>query len=145
MFALVDAYRKELSHIRELSTSTVENYTYSVVDYCDYAKNNLKIDPVYSNGHHLLEWMSEVRKKGVGDCRLKNHQTALKSFFAFLVKLSIIKKNPAEALPGIRKKTSDSIRPISKRVAYTLLRSIDQSTWHGQRNFLIVCMLWQKI
>jgi len=142
MLALIDAYRKELSDIREFSTSTVENYTYSVVDYCDYAKDNLKIEPVYSNGHHILKWMAEVRKDGVGDSRLKNHQTALKSFFAFLVKLRIISKNPAEALPRIRKKPSDLNTPISKKVAYTLLRSIDQSTWHGQRNFLIIAMLW---
>jgi len=33
MLALIDAYRKELSDIREFSTSTVENYTYSVVIY----------------------------------------------------------------------------------------------------------------
>jgi hypothetical protein len=38
MLALIDAFHKELSGIRELSDSTVENYTYSIVDYCDYAK-----------------------------------------------------------------------------------------------------------
>ena len=142
MLALIDAYHKELSDIRELSDSTVENYTYSVVDYFDYAKNKLKIDPVNSRGHHILQWMAEVRKNGIGNSRLKNHRTALKTFFALLIKLKIIKKNPADALPQIRKTPSDRNHPVPKKVAYKLLRSVDQSTWHGQRNFLIIAMLW---
>lgn len=142
MLALIDAFHKELSDIREFSDSTVENYTYSIVDYFDYAKNKLRIDPIYSKGHHILQWMAEARKNGIGNSRLKNHRSALKTFFALLIKLKIIKKNPADALPQIRKTPSDRNHPVSKKVAYKLLRSIDQSTWHGQRNFLIIAMLW---
>jgi len=142
MLALIDAFHKELSDIRELSDSTVENDTYSVVDYCDYAKNNLKIEPIYSKGHHILKWLAHVRENGLGESRLKNHQTALKTFFALLVKHQIIKKNPADALPRIRRKPSDRNKPISKKVAYKLLRSIDQSRWHGKRDHLIISMLW---
>lgn len=142
MLALIDAFHKELSDIRELSDSTVENYTYTIVDYFNFAKNKLKIDPVYSQGHHILQWMTEVRKNGLGNSRLKNHRVALKTFFALLIKLKIIRRNPAEALPQIRKTPSDRNNPVPKKVAYKLLRSIDQSSWHGQRNFLIIAMLW---
>ena len=31
---------------------------------------------------------------------------------------------------------------MAQKVAYKLLRSIDKSTWHGQRNYLIIAMLW---
>jgi len=142
MIALIDTFHKELSHIRELAESTVENYTYTIVDYCDYAKNILKIDPVYSKGQHILKWLEDVRKKGIGNSRLKNHSVALKTFFALLVKLGMNKKNPADALPQVRKTLSDRNKPIPKKVAYRLLRSIDQSTWHGKRNYLIIAMLW---
>lgn len=142
MLALIDAFQKELSDIRELSDSTVENYTYTIVDYCDYAKNNLKIDPIYSKGHHILKWMVEVRKNGIGNSRLKNHRSALQTFFALLIKLNIIKKNPADALPQIRKTLSDRNNPVPKKVAYKLLRFIDQSAWHGKRDFLIIAILW---
>lgn len=142
MLALIDAFQKELSDIRELSDTTVENYTYSIVDYCDYAKNDLMIDPIYSKGRHILKWMTEVRKNGTGNSRLKNHRVALKTFFALLIKLKVIKKNPADALPQIRKTLSERNNPVPKKVAYKLLRSIDQSTWLGQRNYLIISMLW---
>jgi hypothetical protein len=46
MLALIDAFHKELSDIRELSDSTVEYYTYTIVDYFNFAKNILKIDPL---------------------------------------------------------------------------------------------------
>ncbi len=118
MLALIDAFHKELSDIRELSDSTIENYTYSIVDYCDYAKNDLMIDPIYSKGRHILKWMTEVRRNGTG------------------------KKNPADALPQFRKTLSDRNNPVPKKVAYKLLRSIDQSPWLGQRNYLIISMLW---
>lgn len=142
MLALIDAFHKELSDIRELSQSTVENYTYTVVDYYDYAKNTIKIDPVFSKGKHLLRWLRFVRKNSLSDSRLKNHQIALKAFFALLMKLGIIKKNPAEALPKVNVKKSEKYKPISKKNAYRLLRSIDQSTWHGMRDYLIIAMLW---
>ncbi len=125
MLALIDAFHKELSGIRELSDSTVENYTYSIVDYCDYAKNVLKIEPIYSKGQHILKWLADVRKNGLGQSRMKNHQTALKTFFALLVKLKIIMKNPAEALAPIRQKPSELNKPIPQKVAFKLLRSID--------------------
>ena len=65
MLALIDAFHKELSDIRELSDSTVENYTYTVVDYYDYAKNTIKIDPVFSKGKHILRWLAhECRRLG---------------------------------------------------------------------------------
>ena len=142
MLALIDAFHKELADIRELSDSTVENYTYSIVDYWNYAKNNLKIDPIFTKGHHILKWMAEVRKNGIGNSRLKNHRAALKTFFALLIKLKMIKKNPADALPQIRKTLSERNNPVPKKVAYKLLRSIDQSSWYGQRNYLIISMLW---
>ena len=142
MLALIDAFHKELSNIRELSNSTVENYAYSVVDYFNYAKKNLNIDPIYSKGHHILKWMAEVRKNGIGNSRLKNHRAALKTFFALLIKHKIIKKNRADALPQIRKTLSERNKPGPQKVAYKLLRSIDQSTWHGKRNYLIIAMLW---
>ncbi len=142
MIALIDAFLTELSDIRELADSTVENYTYSVVDYCDFAKNTLKIDPVNTKGRHILKWLSHVRKKGTGNSRMKNHRVALKTFFALLVKLKVIKKNPADALPPIRQTQSERNQPVHKKVVKKLLRSIDQSTWHGQRNYLIIAMLW---
>ena len=142
MIALIDDYRKELLEIKTFAGDTVENYVSCLVSYCEYAKKTLKIDPVYSKGPHILKWMAQLRKKGISNSRMQHHHSSLKTFFALLCKLKIITKNPAQALPVIRKKISDRNKPISKKVALKLLRSVDQSTWHGKRNYVLISMLW---
>ncbi len=142
MIALIDAYRKELSDIAEFSVHTVETYISGVIRYIDYAKNTLKINPVFSKGAHILQWMEEIRKTGISNSRMQHHHSALKTFFALLVKHKLIKKNPADALPQIRKAYSDRNQPITTKTAYRLLRSIEQSDWYGKRNYLIISLLW---
>jgi integrase/recombinase XerD len=142
MIALIDEYRKELLQIKTFAVDTVQNYVSCIVSYCEYAKNSLEIVPVYSKCPHILKWMARLRKKGISNSRMQHHHSALKTFFALLCKLKIITKNPAQALPVIRKKISDRNKPIAKKVALKLLRSVDQSTWYGKRNFVIISMLW---
>jgi site-specific recombinase XerD len=142
MIALIDDYRKELLQINTFAVDTVENYVSCIVSYCEYAKNSLEIVPVYSKGPHILKWMAHLREKGISNSRMQHHHSALKTFFALLCKLKIITKNPAEALPVIRKKRSNRNQPIPKRAGFKLLRSVDQSTWHGKRNFSVISMLW---
>jgi integrase/recombinase XerD len=142
MIALIDEYKKELISIAYFAEETVQNYVSCIISFIEYCKDNLKIEPTKCQGHHILGWITEIKKTGVSNSRLQHHRSALKSFYAFLSKIKVIKKNPANAIPIIRKKTSERNKPISKEIAYKLLRSIDQSTWIGRRNYLIISMLW---
>ncbi len=142
MIALIDEYKKELISIAYFAEETVQNYVSCIISFIEYCKDNLKIDPAKCQGHHILEWITEIKKTGVSNSRLQHHRSALKSFYAFLLKIKVIKKNPASAIPIIRKKRSERNKPISKDIAFKLLRSIDQSTWIGRRNYLIISILW---
>jgi len=142
MIALIDEYKKELSDIACRAEITVQNYVSCVLAFIEYCRKTLKIEPAKCQGHHILGWISEIKKTGVGNGRIQNNRSALKSFYAFLLKINVIKKNPANAIPIIRKKRSERDKPISKETAYNLLRSIDESTWIGRRNYLIISMLW---
>jgi len=142
MIALIDEYKKELISIAYFAEDTVQNYVSCIISFTEYCKENLKIEPAKCQGHHILGWISEIKKTGLSNSRLQHHRSALKSFYAFLLKIKVLKKNPASAIPIIRKKRSERNKPISKDIAYNLLRSIDQSTWIGRRNYLIISMLW---
>jgi integrase/recombinase XerD len=142
MIALIDEYKKELISIAYFAEETVQNYVSCIISFIEYCKDNLKIEPAKCQGHHILGWITEIKKTGVSNSRLQHHRSALKTFFAYLCKIKIIKKNPASAIPIIRKKRSELNKPISKDIAFKLLRSIDQSTWIGRRNHLIISMLW---
>jgi len=142
MIALIDEYKKELISIAYFAEETVQNYVSCIISFIEYSKNRLKLEPTKCQGHHILGWISEIKKTGLSNSRLQHHRSALKSFYAFLLKIKVIKKNPASAIPIIRKKRSERNKPISKEIAYKLLRSIDKSTWIGRRNHLIISMLW---
>jgi integrase/recombinase XerD len=142
MIAIVDEYRKELLEIATFEEKTVQNYTSCLLSYFEYARTNLGIDPIRSEGSHVQRWMETLKQKGISASRLQHHRSALRTFFAFAVKMKIIKHNPANTLPLIRKVRSERNKPISKEVAYKLLHSIDQTCWLGKRNFLIISILW---
>ena len=50
--------------------------------------------------------------------------------------------NPAELLFTLRKRKSDRNQPISPAIAFKLLRSMKRDAWIGERNFMIISMLW---
>lgn len=142
MIAIIDEYRKELLEIALYEEKTVQNYTNCLVSYFQYATKLFGIDPMQSEGHHLLRWMEKVKQEGLSPSRLTHHRAALRTFFSLALKMDVIKHNPAEALPLIRRVRSEKNQPIAEQVASKLLNSIDQTTWLGKRNFLIISVLW---
>ena len=142
MIGLIDEYRKELLEIATFEEKTVQNYTSCLISYFEYAKKDLGIDPIRSQSCHVQKWIETLKIKGLSPSRLQHHRSALRTFFAFLIKMSIIKHNPADTLPIFRRLKSDKNQPISKQVASKLLYSIDQTSWRGKRNFLIISVLW---
>jgi site-specific recombinase XerD len=142
MIALIDLFRKELLKVNGFSTSTVETYTISIIDFCRFVKNELQTDLTHIRGPQLLKWIQYLKNTGIGHSRIENHHYALKSFFAFLKKSAHIGSNPAENLPLLITRRRQITKPISTRHAFKLLDSFDLSTWHGLRNYTMVAMLW---
>jgi len=143
MITLIDEFKKELSDIAEFAQSTVDNYVACITAFFDYARNRLRIDPVFAKGQHILDWIGQVKSSGVSKSRLEHHRSALKLFFALMVKLGIVVKNPADKLPQIRRtRTSCRNQPVAPPVVSKLLASIDRSGWRGIRDHLIIAMLW---
>lgn len=142
MIAIIDEYRKELLEIATFEEKTVQNYTSCILSYFTYVRKSFGIDPIESRGRHVQGWMDKVKQKGGSASRLQHHRSALRTFFAFALKMKIITHNPADTLPLIRKKRSEKNQPIPKQVALKLLRSIDQTDWLGKRNFLIIAIFW---
>jgi integrase/recombinase XerD len=86
--------------------------------------------------------VTHLKKTGVSNSRLTHHQSALKLFYTFLVKMEIMVHNPADGLFPIRRIKSNRNQPIHKNMAYTLLKSVERSSWLGERNFMIISCLW---
>jgi len=142
MIALIDLYRKQLLKINGFSTSTVENYTLSIKAFCEFAKTQLKTNPINVKASQLLKWILYLKNTGTGYSRIENHHYALKSFFEFLKNAGHITSNPARTLPLLITRRRQLTKPISTRNAVKLLDSFDQSYWHSLRNYTMVAVLW---
>ncbi|NOX32628.1 MAG: tyrosine-type recombinase/integrase [Deltaproteobacteria bacterium] len=73
---------------------------------------------------------------------MEHHRSALKTFYAMLVKLDIVTKSPAEALPKLKKNGPSTVMPVSKATVFKLLNIVDRSAWMENRNYLILSLLW---
>ena len=71
-----------------------------------------------------------------------NFKISLNRFFSFLVKMGIIKKNPAEALPRVKIPRSNLNKPLASKIILKILKSFNRNKWRGMRNFTIVSILW---
>ena len=133
-------FHKELQDVYTFKDKTVQNYTSIIYKYFDYVKERFKIDPLQAKPLHLREWMA--LNKGNSNSRLTHHRAALRHFYGFLKKMNIRSDNPSETLFPIRRQKSDRNRPVDTTVALKLLNSIDRQSWRGERNFMIISLLW---
>jgi len=142
MIALIDEYQHELNSIFGFAEDTVENYVSCIVAFCAWVKDELHISPIDVQGSHVLKWMMELKEKGLSYSRLEHHKSALKTFYAMLIKMKIVRKNIASTLPSLRKRGISSVVPVSRDTVGKLLNVVDQSSWVGKRNYMIISMLW---
>jgi integrase/recombinase XerD len=56
--------------------------------------------------------------------------------------MKILKRNIAEAMPGLKKRSESRVKPVSESTVERLLEAVDQSTWAGKRNYMIISILW---
>lgn len=85
---------------------------------------------------------AHLKQKGLSYSRMEHHRSALKIFYAMLVKLDIVTTSPAQALPKLKKNGPSTVMPVSKDIVFKLLNSVDRSTWMENRNYLILSLLW---
>ena len=72
---------------------------------------------------------------------VKNHYMALSTFFSYLHREEIIKKNPIDKV--IKPKITKKILPaFSKADIHTLLNAFDRSTFLGFRNYTLMCVFF---
>lgn len=140
MNELIELFRKELLEIRLLADNTVGIYTTSLYRYVEYARSVLRIDPLKPTADQLNLWIKELKNQ-TSFSRLEHYQLALRTFFTFLMKLGIMDHNPASMLLPVRKAMS-SVQAVSNESVFKLLDAFDRSSWIGERDYLIVSMLW---
>jgi len=138
---LLQTYQKELSHLRNFSTDTVNTYLSCVHKYLEYARSEPGIDPLQTTSEHLLEFILAL-KASLSPSRLTHYRAALQGFFRLLYNLEVIPKNPAEQFIRIRREKSQRYSPVDTEVIFRLLTCIDESETAGKRDRVMITLLW---
>jgi integrase/recombinase XerD len=141
MKEILPLFRKELEQLQSFSERTMKNYLTIVTQFISFLEKEHHTDLGRVKGFHLREWMARQQKR-VSNSRLTHHRSALVHLFTLLRNLEWRSDNPAEALFPIRKIKSDKNQPIPTRVAIKLLAAMDRDTWIGERNYVMVSILW---
>lgn len=142
MAGLIDAYRYELKKVSGFAERTVETYISCILMFSEWLGLKHHVSPTKAEGSHLCEWIIKVKEKGVGYSRLEHHRSALRTFYGMLYKMKIVKRNIADAIPALIKRRSSKVMPVSESTVNRLLETVDQSTWTGKRNYMIILILW---
>jgi len=134
-------FRKELLDVEGLAETTVDTYVSSITTFCAFMDRFCNTAPLDAAGHHILDWYASI-KGTISPSRLRQHQFALRKFFAFLEKRGIIEHNPATSLARLGAKYGEKNTAVPADIVFTLLDAVDQTSWMGKRNHLIIAMLW---
>lgn len=138
---LLSSFQEELLGVATLADKTVATYVSSVTAFCFFAEKSSGINPIDATGNHILDWFGSIRHT-ISSSRLRQHQFALKKFFAFLEKRGLIEHNPTTALSRFGAKNGDKNTAVSAETVFALLDAVEQTSWMGRRNHLIIAMLW---
>jgi integrase/recombinase XerD len=139
---LLERYRREVLKLKGLANKTYRIYRSCLEQFFAYCQQELQTDPLSCGGRDLLCWLAELKQRDISNAHLIHYRQALCSFYSFLKKSGITKEDPAAHLFRIKKSRSERNHPVSATEVIRLLKAVDTATYEGQRDYLMISILW---
>ena len=129
-------FKSYLKIERSLSINSVDAYIRDIFKFSEYIKTN-NISFLKTNLEDIRGFIKEINKIGISARSQARFISSIKSFYKFLLIEGFISNSPAEILAspkiGVKIPTVLSIDEVNK-----LIKSIDLSSKHGERNRAII-------
>ena len=129
-------FKSYLKIERSLSINSVDAYIRDIFKFSEYIKTN-NISVLKTNLEDIRGFIKEINKIGISARSQARFISSIKSFYKFLLIEGYISNSPAELLAspkiGVKIPTVLSIDEVNK-----LIKSIDLSSKHGERNRAII-------
>ena len=129
-------FKSYLKIERSLSINSVDAYIRDINKFGEYIKTN-NISVLKTNLENIRGFINEINKIGISSRSQARFISSIKSFYKFLLIEGYISNSPAELLAspkiGVKIPTVLSIDEVNK-----LIKSIDLSSKHGERNRAII-------
>ena len=129
-------FKSYLKIERSLSINSVDAYIRDIFKFSEHIKTN-NISVLKTNLEDIRGFIKEINKIGISARSQARFISSIKSFYKFLLIEGYISNSPAELLAspkiGVKIPTVLSIDEVNK-----LIKSIDLSSKHGERNRAII-------
>lgn len=132
----IDEYLEYLLVIKKHSENTITNYRNDLTEFLEFNNNKIKIDKEIVNGY-----LMDLYEKGVSKSTIGRKLSALRSFYDYLVKKEIIDTNYFKMIKN-PKKESSLPKFVKEEDIDKMFDVPDLRTWIGERNLLILRMLY---
>ena len=133
----IDNFLEYLYVIKKHSEHTINNYKIDLIDFLEFNKNNVKnVDRDTVN-----RYMQYLYDKNVSRATISRKLSSLRSFYNYLYKNQIVRKNYFSSIKNPKKE--NSLPKFVKEIDIDKMFGIpDIGKPNGQRNLLIIRMLY---
>lgn len=143
MEELIDRFLSYIRYERGYSKNTIESYKNDFIEFLTFlsGENIFLIEDI--NYKVLYRYLSELGSKGFKASTIERKTASIKSFFKFLVKNQIIKKNPA-VLISSPKKEKRLPNILEKDEILSLISSVPEKDALSIRNKAMILLLYSS-
>ena len=132
----IDDFLEYLSVIKKHSENTIINYKVDISEFMDFTNNNINISRDDVNNYLKFLYENNISRSSMA-----RKLSSLRSFYNYLVKKEILKDNYFAMIKNPKKESS--LPKYVKEDDIDKMFSIpDTRNWIGQRNILIIRMLY---
>jgi integrase/recombinase XerC len=144
---LIDSFLSYLRYEKGYSNHTTKAYSRDLHQFSAYIKGkadgDTPLDPCTISSEQIRKWMIALLNHKVMPSSVKRKLTALRTYFRFLVKQEIAKKNPVQFIQGPRMGKTLPHFVREKDLERLLDGDCFQSDFEGVRNRLLLELLYE--
>ena len=138
-----DKFLRHLKFEKRVSENTIKSYDNDLSQFLTFSEkyeNNRKISSI--DNKTIRAWVIELSTKNLSNKSINRKIASIKSFFKFLIKRKIIKKNPSTLVKSLKAKQTLPLF-LKEKDLVSLFKTINISnTLHETRSDLILELLY---
>lgn len=140
---MIEKFLEYLRAERRYSLHTIESYRRDLQDLQDFAQQK-NIEKWENFGKkELRHFLMQLSEQGNKPKTINRKMSAIRSFFKFLVYVGYMPQNPASQIKSLKLPKEVNIPISESEIEQILNRNMFEDSWLGDRNFLILQILYE--
>ena len=141
----IDSFIEYLRAEKRSSVHTVEGYERDLLQFRDYL-GGLEdgLEPERADADMIRGWLASLMEEGMQPSSVNRKLSSLKSFYRYLLRVSLIDKDPAHLIAGPRKgkRLPVFVRDADMRRLFSFLED-ERDGLDGWRNYIVIALFYE--